>query len=176
LRFQSQTFVLHLKTDERACEGYLMPEEESLKFYLDVCCLNRPFDDQSQGRIRLESDAVILILENAKQRNWRWVSSRVVDLEVARISDPNRRRRIELILGDCDEWTPIGAAEEKRARELEGLGFASFDALHLTCAESAGVAIFLTTDDRLVKRGRRHAKILKLRVENVLRWFLEVTV
>ena len=30
--------------------------------YLDVCCLNRPFDDQTQDRIRLESEAVLLIL------------------------------------------------------------------------------------------------------------------
>jgi len=26
-----------------------------MKVYLDACCLNRPFDDQSQDRIRLES-------------------------------------------------------------------------------------------------------------------------
>ena len=30
--------------------------------YLDVCALNRPLDDQSQMRIRLEADAVSLIL------------------------------------------------------------------------------------------------------------------
>ena len=29
--------------------------------YLDVCALNRPLDDQSQMRIRLEADAVALI-------------------------------------------------------------------------------------------------------------------
>jgi hypothetical protein len=32
------------------------------KISLDVCCLQRPFDDQSQARVRLESEAVILIL------------------------------------------------------------------------------------------------------------------
>jgi len=25
-----------------------------MKIYLDVCCLNRPFDDQVQDRVRLE--------------------------------------------------------------------------------------------------------------------------
>jgi hypothetical protein len=30
--------------------------------YLDVCCLNRPFDDQTQERIRLEAEAVLHIL------------------------------------------------------------------------------------------------------------------
>jgi hypothetical protein len=27
--------------------------------YLDICCLKRPFDDQAQPRIRLESEAVL---------------------------------------------------------------------------------------------------------------------
>jgi hypothetical protein len=27
-----------------------------MKIYLDACCLNRPFDDQSRYRIRLESE------------------------------------------------------------------------------------------------------------------------
>ena len=30
-----------------------------MKIYLDVCCLNRPFDDQTQDRIHLESEAVV---------------------------------------------------------------------------------------------------------------------
>lgn len=29
-----------------------------MKIYLDNCCLNRPFDDQSNLRVRLESEAV----------------------------------------------------------------------------------------------------------------------
>ncbi len=32
-----------------------------MRIYLDTCCLNRPFDDQSQERVRLESEAVMLI-------------------------------------------------------------------------------------------------------------------
>lgn len=27
--------------------------------YLDVCCLNRPFDDWAQERVRLEKDSVL---------------------------------------------------------------------------------------------------------------------
>jgi hypothetical protein len=29
-----------------------------MKIYLDNCCLNRPFDDQANLRIRLESEAI----------------------------------------------------------------------------------------------------------------------
>ena len=32
------------------------------KIYLDNCVLNRPFDDQSQERIRLETEAIVLLL------------------------------------------------------------------------------------------------------------------
>ena len=33
-----------------------------MKVNLDACCLNRPFDDQTQIRIYLESEAVLTIL------------------------------------------------------------------------------------------------------------------
>ncbi|WP_420642969.1 hypothetical protein [Candidatus Leptofilum sp.] len=33
-----------------------------MKIYLDVCCLNRPFDDQTQDRMRLETEAIDVFL------------------------------------------------------------------------------------------------------------------
>ncbi|WP_256875183.1 hypothetical protein [Nostoc sp. C052] len=43
--------------------------------YLDVCCLNRPFDDQTQERIRLEAEAVLLILANCQTGEWQMLVS-----------------------------------------------------------------------------------------------------
>jgi hypothetical protein len=37
-----------------------------MRLYLNMCCLKRPFDDQTQARIRLETeaiDAVLLLVE-----------------------------------------------------------------------------------------------------------------
>ena len=45
-----------------------------MKIYLDVSCLNRPFDDQTQARIRLEAEAVLLILEQFDDGAWQQVS------------------------------------------------------------------------------------------------------
>jgi hypothetical protein len=42
-----------------------MPESAK-RIYLDVCALCRPFDDQAQIRIRLETEAVQLILSYVK--------------------------------------------------------------------------------------------------------------
>jgi hypothetical protein len=33
-----------------------------MRVYLDMCCLKRPFDDQSQPRVRLEAEAVLSLL------------------------------------------------------------------------------------------------------------------
>ena len=49
-----------------------------MKVYLDVSCLNRPFDDQSQARIALESQAVVLILE--KVSHDKVIDKRAVEL------------------------------------------------------------------------------------------------
>ena len=43
--------------------------------YLDVCALCRPFDDQQQVRIRLETDAVQLILTHVRQKNLKMITS-----------------------------------------------------------------------------------------------------
>jgi len=50
-----------------------------MKIYLDVCCLNRPFDDSTQDRIRLESEAILTILERCLQGNWSLVISEITE-------------------------------------------------------------------------------------------------
>ena len=65
------------------------------KIYLDSCCLNRPFDDQAQERIRLEAEAVLLILERIRDGSWEWISSDAVADEIDQIPDPSRRERVQ---------------------------------------------------------------------------------
>jgi predicted nucleic acid-binding protein len=61
-----------------------------------------------------------------------------------------------------------------QAQELKALGFRTYDALHLACAEQAAVDIFLTTDDRVLRIATRHTAQLQVRVANPLAWLLEV--
>jgi predicted nucleic acid-binding protein len=61
-----------------------------------------------------------------------------------------------------------------RARELEALGFAGVDALHLACAEAGRADVFLTADDRLLQTAVRHAPLLHVRVANPLAWVQDV--
>lgn len=141
-----------------------------MRIYLDVCCLNRPFDEQSQARVRLEAEAVLLILGIVNDHEWQWVNSEAVVSEVDRTSDLRRRTRIKRLLTLSSTYISITDTETARARQIQTLGFRLFDALHLSCAESGGADVFLTTDDKLLNLATRLAVQLHVQVANPLPW------
>ena len=144
------------------------------KVYLDVCCLNRPFDDQQQDRVHLEAEAVLLILKRCEAGEWQWISSAVVSYEVDNIPNQERRNRLKEILRGAREIQPLTNTAVERGEELKGLGLKTYDALHVACAEYAAVEVLLTTDDRLVRAAARNAAKLKVPVKNPLTWLQEV--
>jgi len=46
--------------------------------------------------------------------------------------------------------------------------------LHLACAEKSA-EVMLTTDDEVVKKVMVNDSLIKLRVENPVRWLMEIT-
>lgn len=144
------------------------------KVYLDVCCLNRPFDDQRQDRVHLEAEAVLLILKRCETGVWQWSSSAVVSYEVDKIPSQERRNRIKELLKGATETVPLTNAAVERGAELKSVGLKTYDALHVACAEQAQVDIFLTTDDRLVRAADRNASKIKVPIKNPLTWLQEV--
>jgi hypothetical protein len=142
--------------------------------YLDVCCLNRPFDDQRQEPIRLASEAIKLILERIQTGQCAWIGSEALELEIGRTADPERMRNVRLVTEFVERSVSLGEAEERRAAQLCALGFAGMDGLHLACAESGRAGVFLTTADRLLRLALGCMSELKLRVENPLSWLREV--
>ena len=151
-----------------------MSSSFEMKIYLDVCCLNRPFDDQTQARVRLEAQAVLAILDRVSEGKWEWVSSEVVDLEISKAPDKERSDRVHFLMGVISRTASIEDREANRARQLEALGFHAFDALHIACAESAQVDVLLTTDDRFLRVARRVKDTLQVRVANPLQWLEEM--
>jgi predicted nucleic acid-binding protein len=147
-----------------------------LRIYLDACCLNRPFDDQTQPRIHLEAEAVLAIIARCEAGDWEWISSEVVDLETDCTPDAERKRRVQMLVSHSHKTVAVGKVEVERAQELEAWGIPAYDALHLACAESAGADVFLTTDDKLIRKSTAHSNRLRVRVENPLAWVEEVIV
>ena len=144
------------------------------KIYLDNCVLNRPFDDQSQERVRLETEAITLLLSRLERKELTWLGSQALEIEIDRTPDMEQQSRLRRVIEFVDVFVELGEKELERAKELQKLGFVGFDAVHLACAESGSADIFLTTDDRLLKLAKRVAKKLDVRVENPLDWMKEM--
>lgn len=70
-----------------------------MRIYLDVCCFNRPFDDQTQDRIHLESETVRAILNRCQSGEWKLVGSEIVDFEISKIPDDDRRQKVSILAG-----------------------------------------------------------------------------
>src|SRR5579872_5435379 len=113
--------------------------------YLDLCCLNRPFDDQSQDRIRLETEALALVHRHLDAGEWRWVSSVVLETESAQNRDVERGVLIQAVLARADHRVPFSALDGARLREVEAMGFTPFDAAHIVSAEAGKANVLLTT-------------------------------
>jgi predicted nucleic acid-binding protein len=144
-----------------------------MKIYLDVCCLNRPFDDITQDRVRLESEAVLTILGHAQTENWILISSEVVDIEISKIPDDERKQKVSFLSSTLKSYVTVDEDIERRAMELAELNFKPFDAFHIACAEKGGADVFLTTDDDLLKKALQKKEVLKVRLENPLKWLME---
>jgi predicted nucleic acid-binding protein len=104
------------------------------------------------------------------------VGGLVVDYEISKIADEEKRKRVVGLTKDTCERVDVDVDVKRRALELESMGFRTFDALHIACAERARVDVFLTTDGRLLKRASHEGKGLKVAVANPLQWLMDVGV
>ena len=124
--------------------------------YLDVCVLSRPFDNQSYLRIRLETEAVNLILSKVKNGEYTLSVSPVHWEEIKAISEIFERIDLQERLRTMGKpiKTDLDIAR-KRADELCQLNFGIADAAHVAFAEQGG-AEFISCDDSLIKKCLRH--------------------
>ena len=143
------------------------------RIYLDVCCLNRPFDGQKADRVRMETEALKSILLHIGSGKWTGIGSAAVDFEVGRMADADKKLKVLELKSVLSVHVVIGKAGRRRAKDIAAMGFKSLDALHIACAEKGHADVLLTTDDRFVRRAERFADRLDVRVANPLVWFGE---
>ena len=145
-----------------------------MRVYLNVSCLNRPFDDQRQSRIRLEADAVGMILERIDEGDWTHISSEMAIIKISANPDAHRRERVRLLLPESARIVMLTPEMFVRGATPEKLGFKASDAMHLAAAEHVGVDVLLSCDDRFCRSAQRHASSLRIPVRNPLEWLKEV--
>jgi predicted nucleic acid-binding protein len=119
---------------------------------LDLCCFNRPFDDQTQLLVRLQTEAKLAVQESIRNRNHTLIWSGILDLENA--DNPDSERQVAIaewkILAEVDVVTT--AVVEQLASTLAGNGLKPMDALHIASAIEAGAGYFLTTDKQILRK------------------------
>jgi hypothetical protein len=146
--------------------------DRQLKIYLDVCCLNRPFDDWTQERVRFEGESILTIVERMRAGQWQLFSSEAIAVELSKLRNLEKKENILKLLQLARVTIEIDESVDLRSRQLEGLGFGLHDSFHLACEETASVDIVLSTDDRLIKNAKRNQNILKVEVSNPVLWLM----
>lgn len=141
-----------------------------MNLYLDTSALKRPFDDQTQPRIALETDAIVAVLAMVQSGEATLIGSSALEYENERNPQPERLRWTRRVLELANEFQMLTSPVQERADILEREGLKPLDALHAASAEAANADFLLTCDDRLV---RRYAG--PLQVLNPVQFILRVT-
>jgi predicted nucleic acid-binding protein len=123
-----------------------------MKLYLDTSVYNRPFDDQTQPRIWLETLSLALILQWVEAGQADLVNSVVLEFENTRNPLVLRQEWMSRCLQQANLYQPVDLSIRERAEFLEKHGVKAIDALHAASAEAAQCDYFLTCDDRLLKK------------------------
>jgi len=126
------------------------------KIYLDVCTLCRPYDNQRAMRIRLETDAMFLIMESIRKERYNFLVSPVHIQEINGIEDLQERMEINEFRKSFGTKGIIknNSVARQQTEELYSKGLGIADAAHLVFAQTCADCL-ISCDDRFVKRARK---------------------
>lgn len=125
-----------------------------MRVYLDNCSYNRPYDDQSQMRIHLETQAKLHIQDMIWQEQIELVTSYILDFENSNNRSIQKKQTIEKFMKEYASLYVSNKNEKEIARIANAImetGVKEKDAYHVACAVIAECNYFVTTDDRLLK-------------------------
>ncbi|MDP1604434.1 MAG: hypothetical protein Q8M03_14355 [Legionella sp.] len=127
-----------------------------MRIYLDICCFNRPFDDQSDLMVRLQTEAKLHVQAMIRESELSLIWSAMMDIENAANPDLNRK----MVIADWQQLSVLDITVndqiEAVANTLVQIGVKPMDALHVACALDAHADYFLTTDKALLRKMAKH--------------------
>jgi predicted nucleic acid-binding protein len=125
-----------------------------MRLYLDNCCLQRPLDDQTHPRIRVETEAAFAVLAAIASDDHVLLGSEALEYEIARIPDADRRAEVMSVLMLATERLEVNDEIEAAALAFEQTGISAMDAIHLALASNARADYFCTCDDALFRKAQ----------------------
>jgi hypothetical protein len=122
---------------------------KELRLYLDSCTFNRPFDDQNQLKIKLETEAKLFIQQGILNNKYDLVWSYILEYENNQNEFADKRNTIygwkniaKIYCLENDEI--IEYAENLKIKNIR-----TKDALHIACSVYTNSDYFITTDKQL---------------------------
>jgi len=124
--------------------------QKPYRLYLDNCCFNRPFDNQEQLKIKMETEAKLYIQNSILLGKYELVWSYILEFE--NNQNPYKERRNAIY--DWKKYACMLCVENDNiiafAETLYKKGIKVKDALHIACAVEAKADFFITTDKKLI--------------------------
>ena len=130
------------------------------KLYLDMCCYNRPYDDQQQTRIHLESLAKLHIQQLLVNGELDFVWSFILDFENSKNPYEDKRKAIKAWKDLSVDYCRSSHGILAKGKAYEKMGIPPMDALHIACAVESGCEYFITTDVKLLKKRIKEVRII----------------
>ena len=120
--------------------------------YMDLCCFNRPYDDQTSQSIYLETEAKLFIQEQIKEGRYALQWSYILDFE--NDAHPSLEVKTQISRWKSISFEMIMSSPQisKLGQKLNTMGFGVKDSLHLACAIEGHANFFLTTDKGITKK------------------------
>jgi len=124
----------------------------NIRVYLDNCAYNRPYDNQNDISIRLESEAKLFIQEKIKDKKIDLVWSSMNSFENNDNPSPEKRERIIVWKDIAVEYCRLNESILKKALELETQNIRAKDAIHIAIAIYSQCGYFITTDKKILNK------------------------
>ena len=140
-----------------------------MRIYLDNCCYNRPYDDQMQLRISLETQAKLFIQDLIRRNQIELAASYMLIYENEQNPYEMKKYAIQSFVQDNTSiYIGYDRSEEINviASQIAATGIKAKDAIHVASAILASCDCFLTTDIRLLKYQSEQISLLLLRQLN----------
>ena len=123
-----------------------------MRVYLDNCCFNRPYDDQSQILVRLETEAKLRIQQMIFSDRLDLIWSFILHYENSDNPYRDRKERIAAWESLAKKTVVFDEKVKSIANGLLKIDIKTKDALHIACAVYANASYFITTDKRLYNK------------------------
>ena len=122
----------------------------NIRIYLDNCCFNRPYDDQSQPRVRFETQAKLHIQKMVFEHEIELVWSYILKFENSRNPFESKRHAIAKWEKLSSQFVTMSNEIVANAEIISKTGVKNTDALHMACAIAGNCNYFITVDKRLL--------------------------